>query len=116
MSDATEGSHGQDDSEDHIPHLKKKSQLEDMFMNFDEMEAFVQEAEDRGNSESNMTSEEEDLDSMMEEEEMVGTRKSKRKSLLSNHVLLLRLRKYFWCYVPTLSSSSVVMSCRNTIS
>lgn len=115
MSDATEGSHEQDDSEDHIPHLKKKSQLEDMFMNFNEMEAFVQEAEERENFQSNM-SEEEDLDSMMEEEEMIDTRKSKRTSLSSNHALLLRLKNVFGATCQRYHPYWLSLSCRNTIS
>lgn len=82
MSDHIEGLRGQVDVEDCIPQrLETNNKLDDMFMKLNEMEAFVQEAEELENFQSNMTTEEEDLDSMSEDEERFGSRRSKRRLL-----------------------------------
>eukprot|EP00890_Picochlorum_soloecismus_P001544 jgi/Picsp_1/2390/NSC_05852-R1_mpp10 expressed len=79
MSDHIEGLRGQVDVEDCIPQrLETNNKLDDMFMKLNEMEAFVQEAEELENFQSNMTTEEEDLDSMSEDEERFGSRRSKQ--------------------------------------
>jgi len=97
LSDQIEGLRGQDDVEDYVPRQRETTDaLEDMFMKLNEMETFVQEAEKmEENLQSNLTSEEEDLDSMVEEEELFGSKRSKRRLLSTVPALLLRLRSVF---------------------